>query len=272
MKPFMFFFSCMLWLSSATTFAQTGKVNDLCDKKDCSPGLFCVKTRDGQMKCATCNQSKLDDLTNKLDNACKTFDNLHTDKGRTYQDGLASDGRVQVDVYDEMLELGKKCREARETREKACWAGGDEGHAGQIEKTTKSIVNVSNQKDAAIKDRKVFYCSKSTYESKLGSFNSKCKSSDLEKWEGDLKKLEDSYNKIASSSSSTDKINCSEIETIIRNCEYASEAAEILMKDCYKNNTDLFPKEYFNRWDQSEKVLKKAQDLLKKVKDKSRCR
>lgn len=265
MKPFMFFFSCMLWLLSATTFAQTGKVNDLCDKKDCSPGLFCVKTRDGQMKCATCNQSKLDDLTDKSDNACKTFENSHTDKGRTYQDGLASDGRVQVDVYDEMLELGKKCREARETREKACWAGGDEGHEKQLKQVTQSIVNVSNQKDAAIKNKKVFYCSKSTYESKLGSFNSKCKSSDLEKWEASVKKLEESVNK-------GEKISCSEIEGLIRNCEYASEAAEILMKECYKNNTDLLPTEYFSRWDYSEKVLKKAKDLLKKAKDKSLCR
>lgn len=261
----MFFFSCMLWLSSATAFTQTGKVNDGCDKNACGSGLYCVKTRDGSQKCASCNQSKLNDLTDKVENACKTFDNGYTEKGRLYQDALASDGRVQVDVYDEILELGKKCREARENREKECWAGGDKGHQEQIKDVSNTIVNVSDRKKAAIKDKKVFYCSKSTYESKLGSFNSKCKTGDLEKWDASVKKLEESVNK-------GEKISCSEIEGLIRNCEYASEAAEILMKECYKNNTDLFPTEYFSRWDYSEKVLKKAQDLLKKAKDKSLCR
>ena len=111
-----------------------GKVNDSCSQMTCESGLFCVETRDGKKKCSSCDQSKLGSYTNAVEDSCKGFGSGWTpESSADYQAALASDKRVLVDVFDTMLASAKKCRDARQSREKDCWGGGDSDHRRAID-------------------------------------------------------------------------------------------------------------------------------------------
>ena len=248
------------------------KVNEPCNQLPCESGLYCIKLKNGDEKCSECDQSKSDGLTAKVDEFCKAFDGAWTpDKSPEYLEVLAEDDRVLVDVYDIMLEKAKKCKEAREYRESQCWDDGDQEHKDAIRQIEESIGRISEHKLRQIRDRRVYYGSKSTYESKLSTFSSKCSSSTLEEASSELDDLNNEFNKIASDPASTGKIDCSDIEDYIEECQRCSESANALLYDGYQNNVDKMPRDYFDTWDSSEKIIKKGQELLAKVKEKNLC-
>src|SRR5688572_3325097 len=106
--------------------AQLTRVNESCKQMPCESGLYCVVLKNGDQKCAKCDQSTLNDRTRSVDDMCKGFESAWSpDISPEYKAVLASDGRVEVSVYDVMLEKAKKCKEARVYREDKCWDGGD---------------------------------------------------------------------------------------------------------------------------------------------------
>jgi hypothetical protein len=249
------------------------RVNELCNQLPCESGLYCVKLKSGEEKCSECDQSKSDGLTAKVDEACKAFDGAWTpDNSPEYLAVLSTDQRVQVAVYDLMLEKAKECKAAREYRESECWDGGDQTHRDAIAAIGQSITRISDHKLRQIRDRRVYYGSKDTYESKLSTFNSKCSGSTLDAANRGLDELNTAFNKIASDTASTEKIDCSDIEDHVEACQTCSESANALLYDGYQNNVDYMPREYFNTWDSSEKIVKKGQELLAKVKEKNLCK
>jgi hypothetical protein len=256
--------------------AQLTPINESCDQMPCESGLYCIELKDGQKKCSSCDQSKQSDLTAEVDRYCHACEengfseNSYTENGPIYQEAISSDGRVMVDVYDQVLEIGKKCRDARVYRENQCWNGGNSGHKQAITQVENCMAKVVEKKKTAIDNKMVYYCSKSTYESKLSTFNSKCSLSQLDNAKAGIEKLSDDYNRITGSTTE-DKINCSTIENYVYDCQRCSEAANALLYDAFQNNVDKMPKTYFETWDRSESIIKLGQELLKNVKDKSLC-
>jgi hypothetical protein len=249
---------------STPTWAQLKTVNEECSVTPCEEGLYCVETTEGK-KCATCDQSTLNSLTADVKNYCKAYgDGWTVASSQDYQDALAADGRVLVDVFDKMLEDAKKCKKARVDREHECWKDGDEAHKGQIDQVTASIENLAAHKQKMIDSRRVYYGSKSTYESRLSTFKGK---SDPLNFPDIDQKLSIAENAISDGK----KIDCSEIEKYSNDCEYCVGAAKDLLSDGFSNSEDKFPKEYNDIYTKAQELLKRAKEILETAKSKELC-
>jgi hypothetical protein len=264
MKPLILFVTFFCLIHSTAIRAQLKAVNEECSATPCESGLFCVETKDGKKKCATCDQSKLNDMTRDVDNFCKAFGQGWTpNASQDYQDALAADGRVLVDVYDIMLENAKKCKAARVDREHECWKDGDDEHKKAIEQVGESIERIATHKQRMIDDRRVYYCSKSTYESRLSTFKSK---SNLE-----FPNIEQKLNIAENDIKDGKKVDCSQIEKYSDDCERCVDACKDLLNDGFSNRTDRFPAEYNDIYTKSQELLKKAKDILESAKSKDLC-
>lgn len=254
----------LAWQYAPATAAELKKVNEICSEVPCASGLYCVETRDGKKKCATCDQSKLSEYSREVDNYCKAFGKGWTpESSDDYQAALASDGRAQVEVYDRMLESAKKCKEARSYREGQCWNGGDEDHKGAISRVSESIDRIANHKSRMISDRRVYYCSKSTYQSKLSTFQSKCSLN--------FPDINQKLNIMSNEQEKKNKVNCSEIERHSNDCERCFDSAKDLLSDGFSGSSGKFPEEYNTSYSKAEETMKKAKELLQTVKSKSLC-
>jgi hypothetical protein len=240
------------------------RVNEVCDQLPCESGLYCVQTKEGPKKCSTCDQSKLNSLTGNVDTYCKSFGEGWTPASSAeYQAALADDGRVLVDVFDTMLESAKKCKEAREYREGQCWDRGDADHRRAIDQVSVSIDRISAHKTQMIGAKRVYYGSKSTYQSNLSAFRSKCELN-----------FPDINQKLAVMNSEQDKknkVSCSDIEKYSNDCERCFNSAKDLLNYGFAGSSSKFPEEYSKAYSNAEDTVKKAQELLKTVKDKNLC-
>ena len=114
-----------------------------------------------------------------------------------------------------------------------------------------------------ISDKRVYYCSKSTYESKLSTYNSKCNLN-----------FSDISQKIEIMNNDQDKgnkVNCSDIERYSNDCERCFDAAKDLLYDGFQNSTSKFPYDYNQSMTKADELVKKAKELLQTVKNKSLC-
>jgi len=252
------------WTATDVMGQPLKKVNETCDQIGCEPGLFCVQTRDGKKKCATCDQSKLDSLTSNVDNSCKAFDKGWTPASSDqYQAALGDDGRVLVDVFDAMLENAKKCKTAREYRESQCWNNGDADHKDAIRQVSDSIDRISAHKDQMIRDRRVYYGSQSTYKSKLSTFQSKCALN--------FPGINQTLAVMNSDQDKNKKVNCSELEKYGDDCERCFNEGKDLLNGSFSGYSSKFPEQYGKTYSDAEETMKKARDLLKIVKSKNLC-
>lgn len=240
------------------------KVNEVCDQMACESGLYCVETRDNKKKCATCEQSKLATLSTAVDTSCKTFGEGWTpEASEEYKQGLASDGRVLVDVFDKMLDAAKQCKEARTTRENECWKGGDDEHKKAIEQVSNSIGRIADHKNKMIGDRRVYYGSSSTYRDRLNTFKSKC--------DANFPDINQKLDVLNNEQNKGNKVSCSDIESHSNACERCYNAAKDLLNDGFSNSSSKFPDEYDQTYKKAEDTVKKAKELLTTVKGKSLC-
>jgi hypothetical protein len=264
MKKIMLFATLLGLVIVNTVCAQTQKVNEECSVSPCESGLYCVETRDGKKKCATCEQSTLNDLTDNVDKCCKTSGQGWTpETSQDYKDAMAADGRVLVDVFDKMLENAKKCREARESREDKCWKGGDADHQAAINQVKESIDRISTHKYRMISEKKVYYGSKSYYDSRLSTFQSK---SNL-----DFPDIDSKLSAIEKDINDGKKVSCPDIEKYSNDLERCVDAAKDLLYDGFQNSTDKFPGEYNDIYTKSQDMLKRAKGLLDAAKSKDLC-
>jgi hypothetical protein len=252
--------------ASLTVSAQPKKVNEVCSDSDpCETGLNCVVLKNETKKCSICDQSTLNDMTQEVDNSCKGFGAGWTPETSTeYQAGLSDvDGRVLVDVFDKMLENAKKCKQARQDRENKCWDGGDQDHKDQIEQVGGSIERMAEHKSRMIGDRRVYYgCSKSTYDGRVNAFKST--DPNFPDIDQKLSIMEKDWN-------DGKKINCSDIEKFIDDCQHCSDAGYSLMNDGFSGSSDKFPAEYNKKYMRAQELLKRAKDLLDAAKSKDLC-
>jgi hypothetical protein len=251
-------------IHSTAIRAQTKTVNEECSATPCEEGLFCVETKDGKKKCATCDQSRLETMTGDVDNYCKAFGQGWTpSSSQDYQDALAADGRVLVDVFDIMLENAKKCKKARVDREHECWRDGDDEHKKAIEQVGESIERIAAHKQKMIGDRRVYYGSKSTYESRLSTFKSK---SSL-----DFPNIDQKLSIAENDLKDGKKIDCSDIEKYSNDCEHCVDAGKDLLNDGFSNRADRFPDEYNDILTKAQELFKRAKDILEAAKSKELC-
>jgi hypothetical protein len=263
MKKIMLIVSLFGLLQPKTIFAQLKKVNEMCNVTPCEEGLHCVDTKEGQ-KCSTCDQSRLDELSTEKSNACKAFgEGSYPKTSPDFQNSLVVDGRVAVDVFDVMLEGEKKCKEARINRENACWNGGDAGHKKQFDQLETIIENISKTKKEMIEGREVYYCSKSTYESRLNTFRSKSNLNFSEIQE----KIGTAENDVLGGK----KIDCSDIESRGNDCERCADAAKDLLSDGFSGSSDKFPDEYNKIYVKALELQKRAKEVVDLAKEKELC-
>jgi len=261
----------LLSLGFVTTpaFADTptpARVNEICSQVPCDSGLTCVQTKDGRKMCSTCDQSKLGSYTRAVEDSCKAFGTAWTpDNSPEYNAARADDSRVLVDVYDTMLASAKQCKEARVSRERECWAGGDDQHRQAIDQVSTSIDRISDHKSRQISDRRVYYGSTSDYRGYLGTFSSKC-TRDV-----NFPDLNQKIDVMSSEQGRGNKINCSDLERYGNDSERCFNSAKDLKRYGFADSSSKFPDDYARSYDTAEKTMNKARDLLKTVKDKSLC-
>lgn len=259
----------LLW-ATALQAQSTAGINEACGpNKLCSSGLYCVKVEpDDETQydyvCCECDQNELKGYTDKKKECCKPELTSGIDKNPGFYDAKASDGRVEVVAFDKIMENIKKCQEARLTREKECWGGGNPGHIRAIDQLKEQNANIGSEKRDWIDDKKVFYTTKSSYESALSNFKYKCSLSRTEDIEDDLEDMQDDFE---------DKkaIDCDDLEDFIDECQKCQDAAADFLDDCFNDDLDNMPEEYFKMSYDSENVWKQAKDLLSKVKSESLC-
>lgn len=254
-------------LALSATAAAAPRVNEECNQGLCDSGLFCVETRGGKKKCAACDQSKLNSLTSNVDTYCKAFGSGWTpETSPDYQAALAEDGRVLVDVFDPMLESAKKCKEAREYRENQCWNGGDSEHKSAIEDIGKSIDRISAHKSRMISDRRVYYGSKSDYQSKLSTFTAKCVR------DANFPDINQKLDIANNDQDKKNKVDCSDLEKLSNTSERCFDAAKDLLRYGFADSSSKTPDEYGKIHATAEKTTNKAKELLKTVKSKELCK
>jgi len=252
MKTKLLSLVCALLFASAQ--AQLSRVNESCKQMPCEDRLYCVTLKNGDQKCATCDQSTLNDLTGKVEEACKTFGEGWTpEKSDDYNNALAADGRVMVDVYDTMLEKAKKCKEAREYREDKCWDDGDAEHREAIRQVATSIDRIADHKYRQISDRRVYYCSKSYYDSYLSTFNSKCNLN--------FQDINQQLNIMLNNMGNKTPVYCSDIDRYGDDCERCYNAAKDLLYYAFKNSSSYFPEKYNEVMQKAESNYKQARSL-----------
>lgn len=243
-----------LFLIGVRGWAQLTRVNESCKQMPCEERLYCLTLKNGDQKCATCDQSTLNDLTGKVDDACKSFDVAWTPENSSeFQEVLAVDGRVMVDVYDVMLEKAKRCKEAREYREYKCWDNGDREHLDAIKRVAESIDRIATHKYRQISDRRVYYCSKSTYESRLSTFNSKCNLN--------FPDINQQLNILLNNMGNKTPVSCSDIDRYGDDCERCFAAAKDLYYDGFRSTSSYFPYPYQETMDKAESTYKSARSL-----------
>ncbi len=248
--------------------AQTLYPNQECSKGgDCKSGI-CLKLRSGDMVCGTCSQSTFDNLAPKVDQYCKAFgDGWSPEKAPEYNN-VEVEGRVQVEVYDEMLEKAKDCKEARENLQEECFEGGasydKRDHAGQIRAIEGSISSLAAHKQKMINDKRVYYCSKSTYEGVLRQYDSKCGSLDFNqvKQKLDSKKYDLSKGL---------KVDCDLLEDLMEDCKECAYAAKQLIDYGFKGSSSYTPTEYSTKLEKAEEMQKLLEDQHEIAEDKDLC-
>jgi hypothetical protein len=250
--------------SNKTVADEFKKVNEQCHQMACESGLYCVELKDGQKKCSTCDQIKLNRYSSEVDTSCKTFREGWTpETSEDYKQALASDGRVLVDVYDKMLSSGKQCKKARTERESECWKGGDPDHIKALDQVSRSIERIAEHKNKMVGEKRVYYGSTSNYLSYLSTFKSKC---DLKF--PDINQKLDILNNLQNKG---EKVSCSDIETASNTCERCYNSSKDLLNFGFSNSSSKFPGEYEETYKKAEGTWKKAQELLSTVKGKNLC-
>lgn len=247
------------------TAAAQKKVNEPCKADaECERSCHCVTTVNGK-KCATCDQSTLTRLTNEVNETCKADkDGWAPEKSPEYIAVMAEDGRVEVGMFDDLIDKAKACKAARTERENKCWKGGDAEHKNSIAEVERGVTNLATHKNRMILDKRVYYSSFPVYRSKLSDYLDKCdklKTTDLRNYlEGYKKKIK-----------AGTKISCSEAEGYLRNIGYGYDAAADLLSYCFKNNINIFPNEYRAKMEAVEQLKEDYKAMLDDAKAKKLC-
>lgn len=248
--------------------AQNLYPNQTCtDGENCKSGI-CLRLRNGDMVCGTCSQSTFDNLAPKVDQYCKAYgDGWAPEKAPEYN-SMEVEGRVQVEVYDEMLEKAKACKEAREDLQEECFEGGESydkyDHAKQLRNIEGSISRIAEHKKTMIDAKRVYYCSKSTYEGALRQYDSKCGSLDFNqvKQKLDSKKYDLSKGL---------KVDCDLLEDLAEDCKECAYAAQQLIDYGFKGSSSYTPTEYSTKLEKAEEMQELLEEQHELAEDKDLC-
>ena len=231
-------------LSLSTVLAQND-ANEPCSKDEDCKGYCVTVTVKGSKKkvCASCNQSTLDSYTRDVNRYCKD-EGWSVAKSKDYKEALADDDRAEVGVFDVMIDKCKSCLKARSTREDKCFDGGDDTHEGKVEEMEDSRDRWVQHKYNMIRDKRVFYTDKRTYNDLIKEFNTYCQSKlNLTKFEQDLKIAERAVDK-------DDDSECEDILEYEDACYDCYQAAKNLYAKAFKSSKSVMPSDYLKIYEQ----------------------
>ena len=262
----------------ACTFLSAQAVGERCDQGNCDKGLHCVQALDPQTDkvedfCCECTQSQLDARTKVVNAKCKWHkgkpgQGWSPNKNPTYLQYVSDEDpeqdRVAVVAFDELLEESKACEKARADRDNACWGGGNAGHKKARDDQKKMNINIADKKEKAIKNKTVYYSSKSTYESAMRAYNAKCRNLRLSSIERDLEKMDDAVK-------DEEEVDCDDLEDYIEDCKACSQAAEDLVDNAFKGNEKYTPSDVVDLIEEVENLLEFGEDLLERAEDEKLC-
>ncbi|MEL6810171.1 MAG: hypothetical protein AAFP76_02425 [Bacteroidota bacterium] len=270
------FFVFILVSTLPMVIAIAQDVGEECDKGNCDSGLHCVnvRMRSGPAQlCSECTQSELNSLTANVTAKCKwmkkTGGGWYPDKNPMYQDAISSadpdQDRVPVEIYDELLEKTKECGRAREKRDNECWDGGDLGHNDARQGVKEMNTNIGKLKRKDIDDKKVFYGSKSSYESAMRTYLSDCRGLNLSRMEDNLEAVQKQLNK-------EEKVDCDDLEEWMESCEECFEVAQDLVNSAFGGSSSKTPDEIYRTMGDAEALFELGEELLKNAKKEKLCK
>lgn len=236
-------------------FGQSTKdIFEKCEtNNECKTG-YCVTLRTGEKKCCKCDQSKLDDMTRKVDENCKMWD-----KGvlgySDLKNEFGSKNELSLINLNYRMDACKSCYTARSNREYDCWGGGDQAHKDELEKLKISM----NYLEGVINEKTRYYlaynCDPEKYEHTQDDINSNCR---------DIDQLFAKYGLFEEKEGS-----CSELTNLIDKCIDCREAWEDMMNNCFRNGASSERTKRFNEVKDMEKISK---ETLDKRKSKNLCK
>jgi hypothetical protein len=143
--------------------------------------------------------------------------------------------------------------------------GGDREHRDAIAQVADSIERISAHKSRMISDQRVFYGSKSDYQSKLSTFLAKC--------ERDINfpDINQKLDVLNSEQDKKNKVSCSDIERNGNDSEKCFQAGKDLLRYGFADSSSKFPAAYSKPYGDGERTMNKAKELLKVVKSKELC-
>ena len=262
-------FACFCLFGFLSLSAQTKEVNQDCtDDDDCKSGT-CLTLESGDKVCGTCSQSTFNSLKRAKTSACGGFNSRWTPKtSEEYQGSEASDGRVSRESFDRMTDKAKGCKNAREKLSETCFKNGERwdkyDHEGQVEQIENSIDKIERLMTDKIRAKEVYYCSKSTYDSRLRTYESKCERLDT-------RRIKDQLEDMLDDMEDGKKVDCDDIEDWAEDCEECYEAAKDLYDDCFKRSSSYMPEDYYDKMEAAKDMMEEAEKLKDMAEDDDLC-
>lgn len=230
-----------------TVYAAGGskKTAETCtDDNECSRG-HCYTKQDGNKVCVDCSPSNISDYRGQVQRFCK-----EEPRGCT---SIPATDEASEQYFTIRLENGERCIRARDSENRACWNGGDDGHQRAVEEAERTRKNCYSELNSRQGNGGIYTCSDSTYATRSKEADDRCKE----------------YGKACEAWNKDDKqVNCTDIENEMKKPGLCVEAVERLDSDC-------LPRLSSRREGQFGRA-KKAYDYCKEVldykKDKKLCK
>lgn len=213
----------LLFINSST-YAGDKKPNEECTQdSDCRRGHCYTKKSDGKKVCVDCSPSKIDDTRRAIDDWC------HNAKRSCDQCNQYQNVEISEQDFKTKLEAGEKCIAARDTENRDCWDGGNEGHITALKEAEIARKNCYDNFNTCKGLFLVYTCSDSTYDSKSQDVARYC--------ERDQDRVCERWSK------NSDQVDCRDIENAMNQVDKCVNAVDSLKSSCLsdlsRNRADL---------------------------------
>lgn len=221
------------------------KTAEACTKDDdCSRG-HCYAKQNGDKVCVDCTSSEIGNYRGQVQRYCKD-----EPRGCT---NIPSTEEAPEDYFKIRIENGERCIAARDSENRACWAGGDSGHRDAVDQTERAKRNCYDELNTRKGNGGIYTCSDSTYSSRVSDVNNTCTS----------------YGRACEEWSKDDKVvECNKIEDAMKATTKCVEAVERLDSDCLLRLNRTRENQFGN----AKKAYEVCKGVLDYKKDKKLCK
>ncbi len=174
---------------------------------ECARG-HCHTKQTGPKVCVDCTSSEISNYRGQIQRFCKDEDRRCDDLPKTEE--------ASEEYFKVRIENNERCRAARESENKACWNGGDDGHQRQVDETERAKRKCYDELNTRKGNGGIYTCSDSTYASRAADVDAACGPSNAcDAWAKDDRMAD-----------------CGEIEEAMKKTNKCVEAVERLDSDC----------------------------------------